>query len=750
MQSYADSIDTTVTTADAVAQKFPPIMEDQACSSNPDCPTMGMATASPKSATRDRTMVSAYQCKACHGGTDLFDFVQPSMTVNVPDGPTNVLQNYSPHGEWYGSMMGQAGRDPVFHAQLECEKVRHPYITEFLDDTCYTCHGGAGRAQIHLDEYGTTMMSGDEADQKFAFEHKMVFETYPDKNWLYGALARDGINCTLCHSVDVNPPDPPPPFVKAQALDEVTTGQLSFIMNNDLFGPFPNEGLKPKPMDNSLGKKVQFGSYLDGKSDVCNGCHTIHLPEVQKTYNMDGQHPNPMVDKNIAENFMDYEQSTAMEHQYSAYGPDGTDPKPCQQCHMMTTDQQGIDLNTKIANIMDKDDFERAEDRMAIDGDKTGDKQYEGVDLSKRLLRRHTLVGLNLPSMKMIQQYPDLLGVVKDDPDLFPQTYESSWFAVNQSKIQGTRDTADIEISDFAIDTKDKKVTAQVCTTNKAGHKFPTGVGFRCAFVEFTIRDQEDNILWQSGGTNNMGMIIDGAQRHNPEDASSLIAGEYTAYFHESQPHYQTITRQDQAQIYEDKILDQSPSDSGITIDGVASFPEDTRYTFSFLSLFNKMKDNRLLPKGFVLPGRVDIKESVADAVAGAGVGCPTEETAKQIAPVPAGSDPDYCNEQPSALRNNTSGRDCLTYEASLSEADIAKVQSVEATLYYQSLVPSFLVDKFTCMPKSGEDPRPVTAQDTKMTQNFFYFTSHLFIKGSAYESWKMELDRYKVTTLER
>src|SRR4029078_925069 len=48
------------------------------------------------------------------------------------------------------------------------------------------------------------------------------------------------------------------------------------------------------------------------------------------------------------------------------------------------------------------------------------------------------------------------------------------------------------------------------------------------------------------------------------------------------QPHYETITRQDQAQVYQELIRD----------------PKG-RLTTSFLSLADVVKDNRLLPRGW-------------------------------------------------------------------------------------------------------------------------------------------------------
>ena len=44
---------------------------------------------------------------------------------------------------------------------------------------------------------------------------------------------------------------------------------------------------------------------------------------------------------------------------------------------------------------------------------------------------------------------------------------------------------------------------------NRAGPKFPSGVGFRRAFVAFSVLDQNRETIWASGRTNAAGIIVD-------------------------------------------------------------------------------------------------------------------------------------------------------------------------------------------------------------------------------------------------
>ena len=50
------------------------------------------------------------------------------------------------------------------------------------------------------------------------------------------------------------------------------------------------------------------------------------------------------------------------------------------------------------------------------------------------------------------------------------------------------------------------RVSARVTVISKVGHKFPSGVGFRRAFLEFNVLDVNNKVLWSSGRTNGAGV----------------------------------------------------------------------------------------------------------------------------------------------------------------------------------------------------------------------------------------------------
>ena len=92
------------------------------------------------------------QCLGCHaaGSTGLhFD-----MTLQQAGQAafTNLL-NLAPYGEWRGSPMGLAGRDPIFFSQLETEQTAHPALAKLVPDLCLHCHGVMGQRQFCLDQF---------------------------------------------------------------------------------------------------------------------------------------------------------------------------------------------------------------------------------------------------------------------------------------------------------------------------------------------------------------------------------------------------------------------------------------------------------------------------------------------------------------------------------------------------------------------------------------------------------------------
>ena len=79
--------------------------------------------------------ITSDQCLSCHSGQGLP--FGPNMIIPATD--DQELVNLSPYGEWNWSMMGLAGRDPIFHAQLESEISMHSSgdLPETIQNLCF-------------------------------------------------------------------------------------------------------------------------------------------------------------------------------------------------------------------------------------------------------------------------------------------------------------------------------------------------------------------------------------------------------------------------------------------------------------------------------------------------------------------------------------------------------------------------------------------------------------------------------------
>jgi hypothetical protein len=269
---------------------------------------------------------------------------------------------------------------------------------------------------------------------------------------------------------------------------------------------------------------------------------------------------------------------------------------------------------------------------------------------------------------------------------------------------QASNTTADVAIS--KLSAAGGTLHAEVTVTSHTGHKFPSGVGFRRAFLEFAVLDDLGEVLWASGRTNGAGVLVDGegdpldGELWWKDDCSGLRHPDELVY----QPHYQTISRQDQVQIYQELVT--APPDGAASECGLDVEPRPP-LTTSFLSICGHVKDNRILPSGFLsLPKRIQIAEAL-----GAGA-----DLARDSGPHAVGKDPDYVH----------GGKDSLEYEIPLADLPGQPV-AVRATLYYQATPPYFLQDRF-CTSRSAD------------TQRLYFLSGHVNLQGTSAEDWKLEV----------
>src|SRR5260370_30695057 len=122
-------------------------------------------------------------------------------------------------------------------------------------------------------------------------------------------------------------------------------------------------------------------------------------------------------------------------------------------------------------------------------------------------------------------------------------------------------------------------LTADVTVQNETGHRMPSGVGFRRAFLKFTVSSKSTGkVLWSSGTTDDRGVIL--GVNGNPlptEFFERDSSGKQQYQEHHDVKH--PVTSQDEVQIYEELVQD-----------------AEGQFTTSFIRRDHHVKDNPLRP----------------------------------------------------------------------------------------------------------------------------------------------------------
>ena len=440
------------------------------------------------------------QCAACHDASATLTPARPdlpSMLYYLQPSPSPRTVNLSISGEWRYSMMGLAGRDPIFFSQLNSEVTLHGNLKnhpgqgkEFVQDLCLHCHGVMGQRQYH--------------DDTGRFFTRDILQ---DPNSMYGALARDGISCAVCHRISAQGLGTPASF----------TGNFNLGPPDQMNGPYKE--VISLPMKNMLGMTPQEGDQIKD-SKLCGSCHTIILP----VYKADGE---PVMLNGQQKTFT--EQATFYEWLNSVFADNGSKPQSCQDCHMpkvFVHDGATSPLDYKIANI--EDNTFPAVDFRAPDKDITL--------TSRNDYHRHTLLGINVFALEMFKQFRPELGLYATDPMLRTSlnTENSIDTAIDMSanSIAKTK-TADVKI--VSITKVNGMLQIDVSVTNNAGHSFPSGVGFRRAFLDLRVMDGSQ-IAWASGEVSPKGIIVDGSGQPLVTETFTPTQQHFQAHYWEKNP----------------------------------------------------------------------------------------------------------------------------------------------------------------------------------------------------------------------
>ena len=221
------------------------------------------------------------------------------------------------------------------------------------------------------------------------------------------------------------------------------------------------------------------------------------------------------------------EQTAFLEWRHSDFGDGTGEDRTCQDCHM--PDAEGaVAIATAPAGLPARSPF-----------------------------ARHHFVGGNRLMLDILNDHPHELDVEAD----------SSGFDAVAQRVLDQLENATAELTILAAEIAGETVTVALKVENRAGHKLPTGFPARRLWIHLTIADGAGVVFFESGAPQADGRI---AGNDADQDLSRF------------EPHYTTITVEDQVQVYE-SVMQNS----------------DGETTYTLLRAAAYAKDNRLLPRGF-------------------------------------------------------------------------------------------------------------------------------------------------------
>jgi hypothetical protein len=249
-------------------------------------------------------------CTSCHGGYN-----------------TSV----EPGHNWAGSMMAQAGRDPLFFACLAVANQDAPSS----GDLCLRCHNSFGWLGGR-----STPTTGSQ---------------------MTSALDRDGVSCDFCHRV-VDPiykPGVSPPEDQS-ILDALLPSHVPAGYANGQFVVDP-VARKRGPYTDAAAPHTFLASAVHLTSDFCGTCHDVSNPVFSRAGGADyapgplDQEAGPITSDAFMPLERTYSEWKNSDYVAGVYAPDFAGNKPggivssCQDCHMRSV--AGAGCNDPLAPI---------------------------------------------------------------------------------------------------------------------------------------------------------------------------------------------------------------------------------------------------------------------------------------------------------------------------------------------------------------------------------------------------------------
>ncbi|HSL19301.1 MAG TPA: hypothetical protein VLB51_15460 [Methylomirabilota bacterium] len=271
-----------------------------------------------------------------------------------------------------------------------------------------------------------------------------------------------------------------------------------------IFGPYQD------PLRNAMRQAAGFDPALGAQIEDpahCGSCHTLYTPVLDA-----GGNPVP-VDPYFPE------QTTYLEWEHSGF------PATCQDCHLPLA-VGAVVISNRPPRLAAREPF-----------------------------WQHHFAGGNCFVLELLKANAADLGVTAEAWQLDD--------TISRTRSQLLNDTAALTVeADLGVDLR-----VMVDVVNRTGHKLPSGLPSRRAWLHLRVTDGDGALVFESGRPTGDGRIEGNAADSDP------------ATF---EPHHTEITSPDQVQIYEPIML---------TYEGDV--------TQTLLRAHSYAKDNRLLPAGF-------------------------------------------------------------------------------------------------------------------------------------------------------
>ncbi len=430
-------------------------------------------------------LTTAAECATCH--------TTEATSLAMRDA---AGRDVSPYNLWQGSMKANSARDPFFRATLSVERARFPDFTGAVDVKCLSCHAPLGTADATAAASTLAVTDLATADRR-------------------GLLAADGVSCTSCHGQEPT----------TLGTEGTWSGALDLNDQDLMYGPHASPF--SNPMRNHVALTPAYGGHvLD--ATMCVSCHTLitHALDVED-----------------APDFP--EQTPYLEWLNSTYA-DRADPITCQDCHMPTSDADGLPIETRIARRPPGGDFPSV--------------------LPRTPYGRHLFIGGNTLIPEILKRFrADLLPAAPDAA--FDATVA---FARDQLAHRTTRVTLD------GLAWDGSRLTGTVKVENLTGHKFPSGYPSRRAWLHLEVLDASGATLFEAGAHDADGRVLGTDGLPLPSEA---VGGSFAAH----------------------RSVIATPAD--VVLWEAIQGDKDDQPVIALLRAVRYLKDTRLLPAGWRADG---------------------------------------------------------------------------------------------------------------------------------------------------